>query len=265
MTYDSLEQSPYGAAPIECFKFVSGMAEYRYTSGDAAVVVYGETYEPQPISRGEIDQSTEADGGSVEINIHRLDPLALLFMPYMPVDPVTVQVFRLHRSEPETKEPFSGVVAEAKFDRSGCTLKCTGPQSNLKRAVPRLHYQRQCNWSLYSSQCGVNRESFKDTAVLSAVVAATVTSATFDARADGYYEGGWVETTDGHRRTVLKHVGDTLTLIAPFFGLSAGATVYAFAGCDRTMAICTSRFNNLENHNGFEGILPKNLFQKGIQ
>jgi uncharacterized phage protein (TIGR02218 family) len=265
VTYDSLEQSAYGAAPVECFKFVTGMTEFRYTSADAAITADGELYSVAAISRGEIDQSTEADGGSVEITLDRLDPISVLFMAYMPVEPMTVRIIRLHRTNPEFKVPFSGQVAEARYNRNSCVLKCTGPQSALKRSIPRLHYQRQCNWALYSAQCGVNREAFKDTATLSAVSGATITSSTFDARDDGWYEGGWAETGDGQRRTIMKHVGGVLTLIAPFFGISAGATVYAFAGCDRSMAICTSRFNNLDNHFGFPDIKPRNPHEKGVQ
>jgi hypothetical protein len=63
---------------------------------------------------------------------------------------------------------------------------------------------------------------------------------------------------------IIRHVGDTITLLVPIAGLTAGQAVSAFRGCARTYAECLSPFNNLVNFWGFPWIPERNPF-KGVE
>jgi len=72
-----------------------------------------------------------------------------------------------------------------------------------------------------------------------------------------------LQTVQGHRRMILSHVGDTVTLTAAILGLAPGSTVTAFAGCDHTISTCDSKFNNRENFGGFPYFPSINPFAGG--
>lgn len=264
MTYDAQEKSQWAGQPVECFKFTLGGTAYLYTSADIPITIGADTYQPEAIARSQEDHDQEDRSSSIKVALPRLNPISILFMPYTSVEPMSLVVTRMHYGDPETVVAFTGTVASAEFDGSICMLTCTRLSELIGRRIPAFYYQEQCNWALYSSRCGVNAASRKDSAVLSAVSGETIQSSTFAARADDWYENGWVQLATGEKRFIVKHVGNTLTLMSPFFGLVAGATVDAYAGCDRTEATCSSKFNNLVNHFGFKRVPQRNPHTSGI-
>jgi len=95
--------------------------------------------------------------------------------------------------------------------------------------------------------------------VVTSIDGADLVSNDFDAFADGWFNGGWVERANGDRRFVVSHVGDRVTLMSPFLSdLAVLDTVDAYPGCQGTEAVCTSKFNNLPNHLGFARVPGRN-------
>jgi len=63
---------------------------------------------------------------------------------------------------------------------------------------------------------------------------------------------------------VLDHQDDTVIILAPFVDVEAPVAANAFAGCDRTLADCRDKFDNLAKFMGFPWIPGRNPFE-GIE
>jgi uncharacterized phage protein (TIGR02218 family) len=268
VSFEAQETHPYAGAPIEFFKFSLGSTVWRYTSSDETVSIADPTtvhsYSPAAISRDQADFSQEDSGENVEVRVPLDNPVAALFVAYTPVAPVALTIYAKHRSDAEIVTAFIGEVLSISFEGAVAKLTCAPVKQALRRVVPSDVYQSRCNHVLFSAACGLDRAAWKDTAALTTVTGVTLSSATFDARADGFYRNGWVERTNGERRFIVEHVGAALTLMNAFpADLIAGETVIAYAGCDRTEAACTA-FANLVNHLGFPRIPTRNPFAGGI-
>lgn len=263
MTYDARELSTTSGEPVELYRFTCGGQTWGWTSSDGSEIALGLTFEPAEIVRGEIDSSDEDTQGSLDVTVPRTNAVAALFIADLPPAPVMLEIYRFHRGDAEIVLTWSGEIASCEF--AGSSAKLTGVPVGrvLRRALPPHSFQAQCNWALYSPQCGVDRNAYRVTAVLTDVTGFTITSAAFGAHADGYFRAGWVELASGERHWVTAHAGNVLTLLTPFRALAAGDTVYAFPGCDRTIAACKA-FSNLARHLGFPFVPTKNPFVTGV-
>lgn len=262
--YETYERSTSDGCPVECYLFTSGATAYRYTSADEPIVLSTGTYAPTVVIRDGADFSAEDTTGNITVRIPRNDPVALLGVAYVPPSPVTLTVYRKHRGDPETIVYWQGRVVSWAFDGPECSLTCAPISQVFRRRVPSILFESQCNWALYGSGCTVAKVSFKDSGTVSAVDGVTVRAVVFGTRPAGWYTNGWVELASGERRFVVDHVGDAVTIMSAFSSLSVGAAVDAYAGCDRTEAVCAAKFNNLVNHLGFPRIPTRNPFGGSI-
>ncbi len=270
MTYDTLEASRDSGAPVELFVFTMGATVWRFTSADRVYTVAtgpaAGTYQPTAgLARSAVDYNQEDGSQALTIRLPRVNEVAAMFIGLPPVARVFVTAFRFHRdAATDIIQACAGEVAAARFEGAEAILICLPASGALARRIPRTMFQRQCNWALYSTGCGVNKATFKTTAILSAVTGNTITSATFDAQPDGWFRSGWVELASGERRFVVDHTGAVLTLTHPFAVLAPGASVDAYAGCDHNEATCASKFSNLNRHLGFPRIPMRNPYRGGI-
>lgn len=259
MTFDSREKSRFSGQPLECFRFAQAGNFWLFTSADEPVTLPSGVYTPATIERGGLDHSEEDVTGALTVTVPRTNPVAQLFVTFAPPSPVQVTLYRAHRGEESTPVVwFSGTVSAATFRSAAVELECIPLRVSLRRRIPILGVQNQCNWPLYSEGCGIAAGDFRDTCLLNSVSGVTVVSADFALRADGWFRNGWLETAGGERRFIVEHVGDTVTLMNVLAGLGAGQSVFAFAGCDRTEAVCAGKFNNLANHLGFPRVPGRN-------
>jgi uncharacterized phage protein (TIGR02218 family) len=263
VTYAGRETSAYGGAPVELYRFTCGGLTWSWTSGDVEQTALGLTFMPAPISRGEVDTSDEDTQGSLELVVPRTNQVAGLFIADLPPEPVMLEVYRLHRGDAEIVLFWSGEIASAEFVGSAVRLAGIPVSRVLRRQLPPHTFQGQCNWALYSPQCGVNKLTYRITATVTAISGFTISATEFDAQPDDYFRAGWVETVTGEKHWVTAHVGAVVTLLTPFRSLAIGDVVYAFPGCDRTIAACKS-FSNLPRHLGFAFVPTKNPFRTGV-
>lgn len=263
MTYAARETSGTAGRPVELYRFSCGSDVWAWTSADVATDALGLTFAPAAIARGEVDTSDEDTQGSLEVTVPRTNEVAALFVADLPPAPVMLEVYRYHRADAELVLFWSGEIASAEFAGSSALLAGIPVSRVLRRSLPSAAYQAQCNWALYSPQCGVNKASYRTTAVVTAISGFTISAAEFDIPADGYFRAGWVETATGEKHWVTAHAGAVLTLLTPFRSLAVGDTVYAYPGCDRTIAACKT-FSNLARHLGFPFVPTKNPFATGV-
>jgi uncharacterized phage protein (TIGR02218 family) len=107
---------------------------------------------------------------------------------------------------------------------------------------------------LYGTECGIDRSSFKVDATVNARNASSIAAVEIGAQADDYFSGGYIEwLRSGYtdRRTILSHLGDTITINGTLADLEVGDTVSIYPGCAHNMTACVNKFNNILNYGGF--------------
>ena len=128
--------------------------------------------------------------------------------------------------------------------------------------VPRNVYSPTCIHTLYDSGCAVVRGTYASNGV---VGSGSTTSQIYYSGSSAANAQGAIVFTSGvnaNVRATVKSVsiGNSLTLIYPLPATPAaddGFTVYA--GCDHTLATCSSRFANAANFRGFPYVPPPQL------
>lgn len=262
MTFDARETSTFQGQPWECYWFQCGPTAWRYTQSDEPVVIAGQTFVPEAISATEIEQNEELRSGSITISLPSNNPVARLFLPFLPVRPVSLVVYRGHRGETEVVPAFTGEISVPNWKLELVELTAVSEQNKVKQRIPALRYQIQCPRKIYSELCSVDRIAFQVLATLHTVDGVTLKSSAFSAKPDGYFNGGWVESGEA-AMTIQQHVGDTVTLSFPIAGLPPGSVVLTYPGCQGTEEECETKFNNKVNHLGIRRIPSVNPFGDG--
>lgn len=264
MSYADLETSRYGGKPVECYRFTHVDQTWRWTSADQPVQLSVGQFTPVPISRTGFATSEEDGAGMVEVSVMRDNPVAAMVLPILPVQPITLTIFRAHRGDNEVVLAWQGEVVSGRPQGAQVVLACAPALYPLRNKLPSMTYQTQCNHALYGAGCQVDPSSFRVPALVSVVSGATLTVGAAAAFPDGWFNAGWVQRDNGERRFILGHTGDQLTLHWAFSDLASTEEVDLYPGCDRTEQVCATKFGNLVNHFGFPRIPTKNPFDGSI-
>jgi len=264
--YDVFERSPTSGEPVEGLRFVQAATTWRFTSADSDLALSTGTYIRDAIVHEALDYSQEDTAGNTTVQVPRSNPVAQLFVNYVPTSPVYLTIFRKHRADPQEIVIFVGKVVSCTFDGPQALLLCAPVSQTLNRKVPSVLFGFNCAWNLYGVGCGVARATFKTSGTILALSGTTVRATAFAAKPDGWFTNGWAETADGQRRFIVAHVGDALTLMNPFpSSLAVGAAIDAQAGCERTELACgPAKFDNLPQHLGFPRIPTRNPYEGSI-
>lgn len=268
--YDPLEVSRYLGDPIEGFRFTQGSSVWSFTSADTPIYFkaggVGAVFSPEVIVRSGLEFSQEEDSGGLTVEMTHGNPVAQLFRSYIPTSPVSLTVFRRHRADPEETVVFTGKVIACQFEDPKATLTCISVAQTMRRLIPSVLFESQCNWNLYGPGCGVDRSAgFTHSGTVDAVSGRDVDSAVFSAQVDGYFTSGWLQRdASSERRFIVRQVGARASVMNAFSSLQAGDAITAFAGCDRTEAVCLAKFNNLARHLGFPRIPTRNPYDGSL-
>lgn len=270
MSYSSVEVSEFSGNLIEYFKVgpISG-STYRYntsarnitlSTGDASI---DGTYTATPISLSEPEIARDSRSLRVNLVVPRNNSVAQLFRSAPPDLTIPVVVYRKHQSDSEVIAWWQGRIISCEFRESEALMLCEPTLGAMARKGITYRFQPPCNLQVYSTRCGVNKNSFKSTVTVSAVSALVVTVTGMPAVADGYYNGGYMETSDGTKRFIISHTGANLTLMLAYDSLPISSSVSIYAGDDHSHTTCRTKFNNIGNHFGFFTTPGRNIFTQG--
>lgn len=264
MPYNTIETSIQDGQPVELYEFRHGLNVYRYTSADTDQVFSGNTYTAVPLSRNAIEATQEIARGALNLNCARTLPLLDLFNPLPPSDVVTLTVRRFHRDDSEAVVIWMGRVLNISWAGLQASIRCESVYTSIQRPGLRRMYQKQCPHVLYSAQCGVNRAVFRETLAVASISGLAITLTGLGAFAAGYFAGGFIEYVGAageiERRAIRGHSGAVLTINFQAVGLTVGASVDVFPGCDHALGTCDSKFGNRLNYGGMPYIPTKNPF-----
>lgn len=264
MTYDTVERSVQGGRPVELYTFARDTATWRYTSADRDVTVSSQTYLSRPISRSDIESTSEKARLGIRVRAPRTLEVADLYRVSPPTQAVTLVLQQYHEGDGQVATIWTGRILAVDFSGPAAEISLEPVYTSIRRIGLRRLYQRQCPHVLYGSSCKVARESFRSDGTVTAISGTSITVPAVSALAAGWFAGGYVEfIAEGgvaERRFILDSSGATIALASSAYGLSVGAEVKLYPGCDHSIATCASKFSNAANFGGFPFFPQKNPF-----
>lgn len=247
---------------VELYEWSRGTRYWRHTTAGRPVEYDGKMYAYVPgMKRGRIGQSMEQARSALEVESPLTLDLLDEFRPFAPAEFIRLVVRRIRVNDGHVDQVWTGLLGDVMEKTHTASLRCITVMTAMSSNGLRRCWQATCPLSLYGQglgECNVNPDDFREDVTLLLAAGTTLQAAAFAAHEDGYYDGGIVraEINDGTaHQFVLKHVGDTLTLLTPT-RVPTGAQVSVFPGCDQSMTVCNDRFGNVLNYGG-QHSMPK--------
>ena len=158
---------------------------------------------------------------------------------------------------------FHGLVATIdNIGRLTCRMTVKSMLNKLAIDMPRDIWQPGCLNTLFDGKCTLSKAV--NSASGSVATSPSLTFIPWSGSAQDVYSQGTVTFESGPNvgvsRTVRQSTSSGLALQRPLDYLpAAGDSFMVYRGCDKTMATCQSRFNNLANFRGFPFVPPPEL------
>lgn len=283
MSFSEYESSPDRGQPRYLIQFIYS---------DEPDTVIAMTDHTHPIETGGVRYTPEAvsvdtpaidgtlDDQQLDIEVSSSSQIATRIRTSPPGAVIRVIVSVVHVSDPdfEVQVSWRGQVMSCSTDKSDGidTIECSPGYLAIKRPGLTRTYQRSCPHSLYSTACGVLKNSVQISANVISVESLgfnyySGASATIRIDADlallrSRYIGGVVEWQgiDGPQSAIILQspddliAGETeLVIRQPGERIFEGAQVTVAPGCARTVEACRE-FNNVKNFGGFPWIPTEN-------
>ena len=281
MTYTSQEQSIESGRPVDLYEFEIGTQVYLYTSAEDDQTVLGQDYVALPMKRTRIVHSQESRQTVLEVEMPATAAFARRFVTSVPSQKATLTIRQYHRGDGGVAVLFIGSVKSVAFTERGtkASVAVDPPIQVSSTQIPRFTFRSQCNNVLGDGAnggpglCTVDLENaaFKFTGTVSGQAGLQITIPGATAFDDGWFEAGTMSTTDGQdARQIIRHVGDVITLHAPFPFPMVGMEVVLRAGCHHDLVDCgTAKFDIGGSHDigefqGFAFVPTINPFETGI-
>lgn len=274
MSFDANEISLESGSPVELYELSIDQESFYFTSSEDSFTFGIKTYDPVEVSRSNITVGTEERTQTISFSLPTGHPFVQKYVNVVPGQKATLTIFRFHRYDSPTPQQqvtmFKGLVQSVAFTQNAETaqvavMPLTG---SLGRQIPRFTYQGICNHALFDDGCKVDAGSFEYIGNASAVSGDLITvDGLLGANGAGWATGGYIQDTTGlDFRLVLSQTTDVVRVLLPFPpDLSILNTdVSVFAGCDHTLPVCKTKFNNVINYGGFQFVPTKNPFSTGL-
>ncbi|HFH4022019.1 phage BR0599 family protein [Pseudomonas aeruginosa] len=254
MSFDGRETSLAAGAPIRLYEFSRGVLRWLYNSSDRDIAVSTQVF--RTLRGGISDNGIRQSGVSKQDAFVITAPADIeVTQPWRggrPSAEVYLRVFDTHYGESEAVTRFVGTISSVKWPRlDTCTITCQDIESSMERPGLIDTHSRTCTTTLYSTQCGVDRNLYRAETTIQSIAGLAVSSGEFASYPDGWFSGGYVEWPIGSgeydSRHIETHAGSVLQLLGGTAGLAAGQAIRVYPGCDFLAATCDGKFDNLIN------------------
>jgi uncharacterized phage protein (TIGR02218 family) len=283
MTFLVHEHSHHDNSPIELYKFTQNGVNWTWTPGDIDLVADGLYYQQANLIRTEVLVSGSRSEDVVEIEVPFDNPIAMLFAAGFPEDLIELTIFRVQRAD--VSSPFDagsrqlsniddliklwqGRVRAVNWENDVATISCDLRGTSAARHAPRKLYSRMCNNMLFDGSCRVVESEWVSEMTVTFASGLWLTAVELGAFPNDHFKYGTVvrQLTTGaqERRMIYQHYSNKITLLIPFIAVENGEVMTVYPGCNRTLATCYSRFDNVLNFGGFPGMPRSNPFKGGI-
>jgi uncharacterized phage protein (TIGR02218 family) len=240
--------------PIELYHlWRDGGTHWRYTNHNLPVSYGGNTFDPAVINRGSVKYDSQFEVTKLSVSAGYLEDPVMEYISQNPVELIWIEVLRFFEdvSPEEVSVIFIGQIKTTSFQGNIVSIECVGFEHYLHQRIPRFRIQLGCNNDLYDDFCGIDKDSWKITTTITSVDSdgVVLTSSDFALQDDGYYTRGYIQWGD-YYRMIVDHVEDDITLRFRMPGFASGQEIDAYAGCDKQLATCHDKFDNVNNFFG---------------
>lgn len=270
MSFLSRENSIFGGRPITLYEFQRGTQRWSYTSADRDQEFQTRTFTKIAITDDGLHRTGEASADTLTVRVPYNNPIALMFRGAPPAAEVFLTIYDLHQGESDYRVGWTGSIQGVRYPSPArAEVLCLSQGATMDRPGLWLGWERACPYDVYGPivagvGCGVSPALYAVEATVLSMTTSAISSGTFDAQPDGYFDGGYVEWPIGggetERRGIVRHVGSELTLLGGTDGIDVGQGITAFPGCPKTIDVCDSRFGNSEQHGGVPHLPGKSPF-----
>jgi len=241
--------------PIRTYEFTRGPLKFYYTSADRPTTLGVLTFDPIPVFDSGVRFTGQASADPLTITISSSSPISQMFRGVPPSDEVSVVVRDTHYGELDYQVVWVGSILNTRWPAiDSCELTCWSIASSMDKPGLRMTWQRGCPHSLYDGNCKVDASVYKVPGTILDSSGLIVHVSTAGLLAPGWFSGGFLDWTlpSGviERRGIREHSDTSLVILGGVYGLEVGTAVNLYPGCIRTTAICSGKFNNLDNYGG---------------
>lgn len=247
---------------------LSGGAAIRYSAGDMAVTINGNTYALGPIiKRGETNLSVGIEVDTLDVTFAADASVTINGVPILQfiaaggLDGARLMLERAFTSAPG--QPwvgmvalFTGRVSDAQASRYEAPLTVTSDAELLNVMIPRNVYQPGCSNTLFDGTCGLLKSAFAATGTATTATDTLRTAFTTGlAQSAAYFALGWAVGLTGANagigRTIKTFAAGVIGTVQPWpLAVAVGDTFTVYPGCDKTQATCATKFANVIRFRG---------------
>ena len=301
MTYLAQERSEEDGQPIELYRidvqnedpvfFNSSALPYTLPPGPFPGGNFAIIHPPESVSRSELKIAANMSPVEMQIAVPTQSDAAELLMRVPDDVRAMLTISRVHNTDGDNEAViiYRGVLTSLSRTRGGDETQAQflNTLATSSKNFPRFTYSAICGHYLYDQRCQVNRfgAPYEYIGTISQFVNITrnieIPGVDAFAReaaepfqdaldegavelADTWFQGGFVEAGI-ERRMIRARQGDILTLESAFSEDVIGVPASVFAGCNHSVFICISKFNNLENFGGTPTVPTINPYVTSIR
>lgn len=240
---------------------------HGYTDLDQSITVEGVTYVPAPgLQKVKMSVTSNAEVSNQELSTAWVDaPESDLIGGKF--DSAAIEVAWASWKHPEYGgfPVFIGKLGEITWNDSGFRADIFSAMKDLEKTFGTT-FTGNCRHTLYSQgapgligYCGINASSHVQSGSVSAVIKNRWKFQISITQPDNYFAYGSLQFTSGANSGLIyqvkKQEGNQIELMLPTsFLVAPGDTFTIHAGCDKTLATCKAKFNNVANFGGFPHI-----------
>jgi len=255
----------FSETEVEAFQLlfklsVNGSGVEFYTNGDTSVVYDGDTYIPAAIKADGIGKDNAMQVSDVSL-VFQITSSLQEYITVAPAEQAKITIYLYQTSG--VIQLFSGQIMDIVLSENyTATITCR-EEDSLEVRIPQFIIQPGCNHTLFDSNCGLTKTSYKVTLTVTAVSGQSVTIPDISSYGTNYFEGGeCVFGTD--IRYIVNASGTMLSLQAEFRDLQAGDSIDIYPGCNKRPQNCVSKFSNFIHFLGSPYVPRKNPVLESI-
>lgn len=267
MTYEAIETSAENARPVELLHVNFAQYSWRYTTAEVPITYNGQEYTPIPMERDEIESTGDFTRSNLTIKLPQDCPIGELFRIQPPSGVVSVNLFAEHYDYGQFMTLWKGRIINIQWEAPWMILTTESVFSSLQRVGLRRVFGTQCPYALYGTECSVAAIDHRETHTVNVLSGMSVTCYSLIGRPENFFAGGYLTYTSAVRETVERRMirssssaTGVLTLASLPVELVAGTVLNLYPGCDHSLSVCNSKFNNSLNFGGMPYIPQKNPF-----
>lgn len=240
---------------------------FAFTDTDMPITVDGQLYTPAPglqsvtLNATSDSQVSNQTIGAAILQVPEADLIGGVF------DTAVIEAAWASWKHPEAGQVkvFVGELGAVSWDEQGFVADAVSSQKKLDRTIGQP-YTGPCRHNLFDAdkvgrvgKCGLDPASYTFTGSITSVDTNKWKVTTTLSQPDVYFSGGVLTWTSGNNAglscTVKSQTGAQLQfLLATAFTTQVGDTFSVQAGCDKTLATCKAKFDNVVNFGGFPHI-----------